>query len=82
MNYLSTIQKAVTNTICGLHRDERGQGMTEFVIILVAVAVVCICVALNVGSTVDGKFEVADTEMRFLCDNAMMETDGGCPDGL
>jgi len=79
MNHLLIIQKAVINSISGLHRDERGQGMTEFVIILVAVAVVCICVALNVGSTVHGKFEVADTEMTFLCDNALMETGGGCP---
>jgi Flp pilus assembly pilin Flp len=54
--------------------------MTEFVIILVAIAIVCICVAVQVGSTIHEKWEVADTELTYLCDNATMATaSGGCP---
>ena len=82
MSHLSIIQGAALNAISRLHRDERGQGMTEFVVILVTVAVVCICVSLKFGWTTHGKYEIADTEMTFLCDNALMDTAGGCPDGL
>ena len=49
-----------------LHDDERGQGMTEYVIILVAIAVVCIAIAISFGEKVQDKFEVADAELDTL----------------
>ena len=44
----------ILNTFKNLHNDERGQGMTEYVIILVAIAVVCIAIAVQFG----GKIQV------------------------
>ncbi len=49
-----------------LHNDERGQGMTEYVIILVAIAVVCIAIAVSFGGTVKSQFETADAELDTL----------------
>jgi len=49
-----------------LPRRDRGQGMTEYVIILVAIAVVCIAIAVSFGGTVKQNFELADGEMDTL----------------
>jgi Flp pilus assembly pilin Flp len=46
-----------------LHRDERGQGMTEYVIILVAIAVVCIAIAVQFGGKVQTLFTEASDEL-------------------
>jgi Flp pilus assembly pilin Flp len=45
---------------------QRGQGMTEYVIILVAIAVVCIAIAVSFGGTVKSQFETADAELDTL----------------
>ena len=39
------------------HEDEKGQGMTEYVIILVAIAVVCIGIAVTFGGKIKALFE-------------------------
>lgn len=52
-----------------LHRDERGQGMTEYVIILVAIAVVCIAIAVQFGAQIKALFETADVELGTVDDN-------------
>tara|TARA_Y100000034_G_C6830089_1_gene374618 strand:- start:827 stop:1036 length:210 start_codon:yes stop_codon:yes gene_type:complete len=44
-------------------RGQRGQGMTEYVIILVAIAVVCIAIAVQFGGKIKGLFETADSEI-------------------
>jgi Flp pilus assembly pilin Flp len=43
--------------------DQRGQGMTEYVIILVAIAVVCIAISVQFGGKIKGLFETADAEI-------------------
>jgi Flp pilus assembly pilin Flp len=47
-------------------RARRGQGMTEYVIILVAIAVVCIAIAVSFGTTIQSKFEDANTQMELV----------------
>jgi len=42
---------------------QRGQGMTEYVIILVAIAVVCIAISVQFGGKIKGLFETADAEI-------------------
>ena len=37
------------NFLSKFHKDESGQGMTEYVIILVAIAVVCIAISVQFG---------------------------------
>jgi Flp pilus assembly pilin Flp len=51
------------------HEDERGQGMTEYVIILVAIAVVCIAIAVQFGSEIKALFETADVELNTVDSN-------------
>ena len=51
------------------HKDEQGQGMTEYVIILVAIAVVCIGIAVTFGSKIKALFETADGEIDTVDSN-------------
>jgi len=37
------------NLLSKFHKDESGQGMTEYVIILVAIAIVCIAITVTFG---------------------------------
>ena len=46
-----------------LIKNQRGQGMTEYVIILVSIAVVCIAIAVQFGGKIQELFETADTEI-------------------
>ena len=46
-----------------LMKSQRGQGMTEYVIILVSIAVVCIAIAVQFGGKIQDLFETADTEI-------------------
>jgi len=46
-----------------LWSDERGQGMTEYVVILVAIAVVCIAITVQFGGKVKALFEDASGEL-------------------
>ncbi len=52
-----------------LHHDQRGQGMTEYVIILVAIAVVCIAIAVQFGGKVQGLFQDASDEIEGVNQN-------------
>ena len=52
-----------------LMKNQRGQGMTEYVIILVAIAVVCIAIAVQFGGQIKGLFETADTELNTVNTN-------------
>ena len=51
------------------HEDEKGQGMTEYVIILVAIAVVCIGIAVTFGGKINALFETADGEIDTVDSN-------------
>jgi Flp pilus assembly pilin Flp len=44
-------------------KNQRGQGMTEYVIILVSIAIVCIAIAVQFGGQIKSLFETADTEI-------------------
>ena len=44
-------------------KNNSGQGMTEYVIILVSIAVVCIAIAVQFGGKIQELFETADTEI-------------------
>jgi Flp pilus assembly pilin Flp len=59
MNRIETLRDAFLS----LHDDERGQGMTEYVIILVAIAVVCIAIAVQFGGKIRDLFTTADSEI-------------------
>jgi len=53
----------MSNFLSKFHKDEQGQGMTEYVIILVAIAVVCIAITVTFGSKIKALFETADAEI-------------------
>ncbi len=48
---------------------QRGQGMTEYVIILVAIAVICIAISVQFGGKIKGLFETADAEIDTVDSN-------------
>jgi len=52
-----------------LHNDERGQGMTEYVIILVAIAVVCIAIAVQFGGKIQELFTTSNTALETVDTN-------------
>ena len=52
-----------------LIKNQRGQGMTEYVIILVSIAVVCIAIAVQFGGQIKGLFETADNEIDTVDTN-------------
>ncbi len=66
---LSTIAASARSAMARLHADERGQGMTEYVIILVAIAVVCIAIAVQFGGKIKALFETADGEIDTVDQN-------------
>ena len=47
-----------------LHRDERGQAMTEYTVLLCLVAVTSIAAVTSIGATLLGKFELMDTVLE------------------
>jgi len=61
--------ETIKNALVSLHNDERGQGMTEYVIILVAIAVVCIAIAVQFGGKIKALFETADAEIDTVDSN-------------
>ena len=68
-NAFGTIVESAKTAAANLHQDERGQGMTEYVIILVAIAVVCIAIAVSFGGKIKGLFETADAEIDNVDSN-------------
>ncbi len=60
---------AIVRQLQALHNDERGQGMTEYVIILVAIAVVCIAIAVQFGGKIKELFTTADSEIDTVDSN-------------
>ncbi len=50
-------------------KNQRGQGMTEYVIILVSIAIVCIAIAVQFGGKVQDLFETADSEIDTVDTN-------------
>lgn len=66
---LSLLSSTLQSRLAELDRDERGQGMTEYVIILVAIAVVCIAIAVSFGGKIKGLFETADSEIDNVDSN-------------
>lgn len=60
---IKTVTDSARSALARLHRDEAGQGMTEYVIILVAIAVVCIAIAVSFGGKIKALFETANDEI-------------------
>jgi len=52
-----------------IQQNQRGQGMTEYVIILVAIAVVCIAISVQFGGKIKALFETADAEIDTVDNN-------------
>ena len=50
-------------------KNNSGQGMTEYVIILVSIAVVCIAIAVQFGGEIKALFETADNEVDAVDTN-------------
>ncbi len=59
----------IKSVLKSLHNDERGQGMTEYVIILVAIAVVCIAIAVQFGEKIQGLFTISNTALDSVDTN-------------
>jgi Flp pilus assembly pilin Flp len=59
----SIISTERNNMINKLMKNESGQGMTEYVIILVSIAIVCIAIAVQFGGEIKALFETADAEI-------------------
>jgi Flp pilus assembly pilin Flp len=57
------------NYIRKFNKDNRGQGMTEYVIILVAIAIVCIAISVQFGGKIKSLFETADVEIDTVDSN-------------
>ena len=55
-------------------KNQRGQGMTEYVIILVSIAVVCIAIAVQFGGKIQELFETADSEIDTVDANLQAQT--------
>ena len=55
--------------INNLMKNQRGQGMTEYVIILVSIAIVCIAIAVQFGGKIQDLFETADSEIDTVDTN-------------
>lgn len=66
---VAIFQSIVRARLAELHADERGQGMTEYVIILVAIAVVCIAIAVSFGGKIKDFFGVADVQIDTVDSN-------------
>ncbi len=60
---MTDIRNKVLETLKSLHSDERGQGMTEYVLILVAIAVICIAITVQFGGSIKELFATADVEV-------------------
>ena len=58
----------ILNSLKNLHNDERGQGMTEYVIILVAIAVVCIAIAVQFGDKIKELFTTSNEQLDTIDD--------------
>ena len=56
-----------------LIKNQRGQGMTEYVIILVSIAIVCIAIAVQFGGKIEELFETADSEIDTVDANLQIE---------
>ena len=50
-------------------KNNSGQGMTEYVIILVSIAIVCIAIAVQFGGEIKALFETADAEIDTVDTN-------------
>lgn len=66
MNDILILKERLAEAFARLHQDERGQGMTEYVIILVAIAVVCIAIAVQFGAEIKALFETAEVEVNTV----------------
>lgn len=59
-----TLRSAIMgNFLSKFSKNESGQGMTEYVIILVAIAVICIAITVQFGGKIKALFETADAEI-------------------
>lgn len=60
---MTLIPGPLRTAVVDLHRDEAGQAMTEYVILLVAIAIAAIGLTQALGQTVNGKLEVATSAL-------------------
>ena len=63
---MADIRSKILASLKSLHSDERGQGMTEYVIILVAIAVVCIAIAVQFGSKIKELFTTSNDQLETV----------------
>lgn len=66
---MTNIPSKALAALKSLHSDERGQGMTEYVIILVAIAVVCIAIAVQFGGKIQELFTTSNTQLESVDTN-------------
>jgi len=69
MTNAAIIRSKALNALKALHDDERGQGMTEYVIILVAIAVVCIAIAVQFGGKIKELFTTSNDQLNTVDTN-------------
>jgi len=59
----------MNNLLSKFSKNQNGQGMTEYVIILVAIAVICIAISVEFGGKIKSLFETADDEIDTVDSN-------------
>ncbi len=64
MKFVRETGRWMVNSARRLHVDERGQGMTEYTVLLCLVVVTSIAAVTSIGATLLGKFEFLDQVME------------------
>ncbi len=82
MDHPASPYQRLRASLVALDRDESGQGMTEYIIILVSIAVVCVAIASLFGRKIKGFWDDANAEVEtFLVPGAQLRPrGGGCQD--
>jgi pilus assembly protein Flp/PilA len=60
------IRSRLNRLIAYLHRDDRGQGLAEYALILALIAVVCIVALLFMGGQVSDKLSVIGSTLKSV----------------
>jgi pilus assembly protein Flp/PilA len=61
-----TIRSAWTRLLAFLHRDENGQGLAEYALILALIAIVAIVALIFMGSQISDKLSVIGSQLKSV----------------
>lgn len=61
-----TFRSTLTRLLAVLHRDEEGQGLAEYALILALIAIVSIIALLFLGNQISDKFSVIGSTLQSV----------------